>query len=72
MDTLAVFRSRSDALKFYKAMSREKIACSTVSIPSYLRLGCGLAVVFAGYLRDRARRLIEILGITTFVGFYNR
>lgn len=72
MDTLAVFRSRSDALRVYKALTKEKIACSTVSTPSRLRLGCGLSVVFPRYLQDRVQSAVNRMQITTFAGFYAR
>lgn len=72
MDTLAVFRSRNDALKIYRILTKEKIACATVTTPSNLRLGCGLSVVFPRYLQDRVRQIIDYEYALSFAGFYAR
>lgn len=72
MDTLAVFRSRSDALKVYRALTKEKIVCATVATPSSLRLGCGLSVVFPRYLQDRVGSIVDRERVSSFAGFYSR
>ena len=72
MDYLAVFRSRSDALKILNELRAQKIACSAVNTPSYLGLGCGVSVVFPYVLKDRVAKIIYSYGIGSFVGFYPR
>lgn len=72
MDTLAVFRSRSEALKVYKNLLNAKIACSSVATPSYLRMGCGLSVVFNGVYQETVKSIINAVGASSFAGFYRR
>ncbi len=72
MDTLAVFRTRSDAIRVYRELSNMRIACATVATPSSLKMGCGLSVVFAGYLTEKVRNVISASGATSFAGFYGR
>lgn len=38
------FRSRSEAIRFYEALSGYGIACKIVNTPSSARVGCGLSV----------------------------
>ena len=72
MDTLAAFRSRSEAMKFFRILTKERIASATVSTPSRLNLGCGLSVVFPGYLKERAKKIISDEKFVSFVGFFAR
>lgn len=72
MDTLAVFKSRSGALRLYGRLKAEKIACDAVSTPGKLKSGCGLSVVFPGEMRGRAAEIIREEGINSFAGFYKR
>ena len=72
MDTLAVFRSRSDALKISRALTKEKIACATVSTPSSLKAGCGLSVVFPRTVIETVKKIILRENAASFVGFYPR
>ncbi len=72
MDTLAVFRSRSDALKISRALTKEKIACATVSTPSALRVGCGLSVVFPRTFVEAVKAAVLRENAASFVGFYPR
>ena len=72
MDTLAVFRSRSDALKIYNLLRKQKLACTTVSTPAKLGVGCGISVLFPSFYTEEVRRLITLYSIASFVGFYQR
>lgn len=72
MDTLAPFRSRSEALKLYNALSRQGIACAAVNTPSYLKIGCGLSVVFNSSYKVQASILISRLNLKTFVGYFSK
>lgn len=72
MDTLAVFRSRSEALKIYNLMRKNRLACSTVSTPARLGVGCGISVVFGSPATDAVKNLIAHNGINSFVGFFRR
>ena len=72
MDTLAVFRSRSEALKIFSLVKKNGIACATVSTPSSLRLGCGIAIVFPHAYRDGVLSFVKTAKTSSFVGFYRR
>lgn len=72
MDTLAVFRSRSEALKVYKLLQKKRIACATVNTPIYLGVGCGISVVFHNTLTDIVDATIKSLNTNSFIGFYKK
>jgi len=72
MDTLASFRSRSEALKLYNALNGKRYASTTINTPSYLKIGCGLSVVFSSSIKTQVSLLINQLNLTSFVGFFNR
>ena len=72
MDTLAAFKSRSDAIKLYKTLRDGKIICATVATPSYLKLGCGLSVVFPNGFVDRVKEIVRYYRLDSFVGFFAR
>lgn len=72
MDVLAVFKRRSDAIKVTRALQNKRIACATVSTPSYLRLGCGLSVLFPKGYEDSVREAIGATRADSFYGFFAR
>ena len=72
MDTLAVFRSRSEALKIYNLLKQNRIACITVSTPMSLGIGCGISVVFNNSVKTIVKNLIDNNHIGTFVGFFSK
>lgn len=70
MNTVAVYRSRSDALKLNYYLSKERIACATVSTPTSLKLGCGLSVVFNGAYNGTVQKINKTNNLNSFIGFY--
>jgi hypothetical protein len=70
MDTLASFRSRSEAIKLHNALIMKRIATTTINTPSAFRLGCGLSVVFPASKRNDVNLLIHQLGLSSFIGFF--
>lgn len=72
MDTLASFRSRSEALKFNNALNRQRIAGIVINTPSSLKIGCGLSVVFDSSLKNQVGNIVKQLNLQSFVGFYMR
>ena len=72
MDTLAVFRSRSEALKIYNLLKQNRIACITVSTPISLGIGCGISIVFHNSVKVNVKKIIEMNHISTFIGFFNK
>ena len=70
MEILAVFKIRSDAVKIARALKFDKIPCSLVATPSYLRLGCGLSVLFKRGYEGRVKEIVSLLGADSFYGFF--
>lgn len=70
MDTLASFRSRSEAIKLYNALRMRRIVATTISMPSGFRIGCGLSVVFPASNRTDVSILINQLCLNSFIGFF--
>lgn len=70
MDTIAVYRSRSDALKLANYLNKERLANTTINTPSSLRIGCGLSVVFSGNYTQDVRKANKTLNLNSFIGFY--
>ncbi len=72
MNTLAVFRSRSQALSVYRYLQDRKIACITVNTPSNLQLGCGISIVFNETYVPAVRDAVNTLSAQSFVGFFRK
>lgn len=72
MDTLAVFRSRTEAVRLYNLLYRSGIGCLTVNTPSSLRLGCGLSIAFNSSLSEKVKSIIYANRFTSFIGFFAR
>ena len=72
MNTLAVFRSRNDAISVYGYLKKRGVACAVVNTPSRLKKGCGLSFVFhesVAYAVDQAIRTVKA---ESFVGYFPR
>ena len=72
MDTLAVFRSRSEALLIFKRISNARIACSTVNTPVALGYGCGISIIFHHSQMEKIKLIIQNCHSTSFIGFFNK
>lgn len=72
MNTLAPFKSRSEALRLHAALKEKRIAAAIINTPSYLGLSCGLSVTFPAEYQPLARALIAENGLRSFLGFYPR
>ncbi len=58
MNILAVFKIRSEALRFSEELKLRKIAYIIINTPSSLGIGCGLSVSFDKYFLDVAKEII--------------
>ncbi len=72
MNTVAVYRQRSEALRIASYLNKEKIACTTINIPSYLKIGCGLSVVFDGTYKDKVYKANDMYNMKSFAGLFPR
>ncbi len=70
MNTVAVYRTRNEALRLANFFNKEKIACATINIPSYLKLGCGLSVVFDSAYKDKVYRANDMYNLKSFAGIF--
>ncbi|MFA6867190.1 MAG: DUF3343 domain-containing protein [Clostridia bacterium] len=72
MEILAVFSSRSEAIRFAQILEKKRIARIIISTPMHLGLGCGLSVCFSSQFNQLAQNFVNMGGFNTFVGFYKR
>lgn len=66
---LAVFRSRTQTMRFADEMRVAGVRCDVVSTPIEARVGCGLSARFHLCDLTLARRIIYRYGLTGFVCF---
>ncbi len=72
MNTIAVFRSRSQAISVYRILTSRKIACITVNAPAKYNVGCGIGIVFSSAYSEQVKNAIKTVHADTFVGFFNK
>jgi hypothetical protein len=72
MNTLAPFKSRSEALRLQTALKEKRIASAIINTPSYLGMSCGLSVTFPSEFQALVSALIMENGLASFSGFYAR
>lgn len=71
MDELIfVFRSRSQATRFYENLKRYSLSCSLVNTPVGLSTGCGLCVRVGRENFAFAYAQLSRYGYTTFLGVF--
>lgn len=67
---IAAFRSRQQVLRFEDALHREGIACSIVTTPRAVALGCGLSVRFDIENAERVRNVLLRENPGNLIGMY--
>lgn len=67
---IAAFRSRQQVLHFEDALHREGIACSVMTTPRAVALGCGLSVRFDMENADRVRAVLRMQNPGNLIGLY--
>jgi len=72
MNTIAVFKSRTQALSVYRYLQSKKIACMTINTPSKLRLGCGISILLPDAYVGEVKNAVRELSANTFVGFFHK
>lgn len=71
MTVLAVFRSRSQTLRFASALRETGVPLQTVNTPSELGVGCGLSTKFDSRYLSSARSVLRHGGYSAFAGFFS-
>ncbi|MBR1746929.1 MAG: DUF3343 domain-containing protein [Clostridia bacterium] len=72
MDMLAVFQTRNDALRVSRFLREKGIACSIVSTPASLKMGCGLSIVASSSVKGAIDAAIAGIKATSFRGYFVR
>ncbi len=67
---IAVFRSRTETMRFNKEMKSIGALCEIVSTPRQAGVGCGLSVKFKKANSPYALKTLRFGGYKTFAGFY--
>lgn len=71
MTVLAVFRSRSQTLRFASVLRAAGVPLQTVNTPSQLGLGCGLSARFEDRFLPQAKLSLRRGDYSSFVGFFS-
>lgn len=68
-ETLAVFRSRSQAMDCFTRLRNLGINAQLINTPREANVGCGLSVKFAHSATMRAKRFISSANYSAFYGY---
>lgn len=66
----AVFRSRSQAIKFQEAMRSYRIPSNIINTPRELSQGCGLSVRFDERFEKNVKMVLSRMQLSSYVGIY--
>lgn len=72
MNTLIPFKSRAEAIRLSRALSKKRIAHSVINTPRKLGVSCGLSILFYATSLDIVNTTIKELGLTTKQGEFSR
>lgn len=67
---LAVFKSRTQTLRFYERLRGLGVPCSVVNTPRRASLGCGLSVKFPAPYLSRVRRMLGSENYYSYGGLF--
>lgn len=67
---IAAFRSRTQVLRLEAQLKRDGVACTVVSTPREVALGCGLSVRFDLADLERVRRTLTRMPVQGLIGLY--
>ena len=72
MNILIPFKSRAEAIRLSRALTKNRIAHTVLNTPRRLGVSCGLSVVFYDSSLENVNNQIKILGLVTNLGVFNR
>ena len=72
MNTLIPFKSRAEAIRLSRALSKKRIAHTVINTPRKLGVSCGLSILFYATSLDIVNTTIKELGLTTKQGEFSR
>lgn len=67
---IAVFKSRSQAMKFYDKIKKSGFLVSIINTPRQAGLGCGLSLKFSNNDLSAVSRLIALESLSSFGGIF--
>lgn len=68
-ETLAVFRSRSQAMDCISRLKALGISAQLINTPKEANVGCGLSVKFPHSVASRAKNVISKMNYSAFYGY---
>ena len=68
-ETLAVFRSRSQAMDCMTKLKSMGVNAQLINTPKEANVGCGLSVKFAPSVAARAKKFISMANYSAFYGY---
>ena len=72
MNTFIPFKSRAEAIRLSRALSKKRIAHTVINTPRKLGVSCGLSILFYATSLDIVNTTIKELGLTTMQGKFSR
>lgn len=72
MNTLIPFKSRAEAIRLSRALTRKRIAHTVINTPRRLGVSCGLSVLFYATSLEKVNETIGELSLATSQGIFTR
>lgn len=70
MSILAVFKSRTQTMEFFRALRGRGVVAKLISAPKQAKVGCALACEFPYAFFSAAKNVLKSRNYSTFAGFY--
>lgn len=67
---IAVFRSRSQTVRFFEELKAYRVPSTVVNTPRELAQGCGLSVRFPAQYENKVLQIQSRLQLSSFVGIF--
>lgn len=67
---IVAFRSRSHTIKFANLLRERSVAMEIINTPKEAGVGCGLSVKFRKENFEVAKRLVLMVALSSFAGFF--
>ncbi|MBR3685598.1 MAG: DUF3343 domain-containing protein [Clostridia bacterium] len=72
MNTLIPFKSRAEAIRLSRELSRKRIAHTVINTPRSLGVSCGLSLLFYASSLEIVNECIVAMGLSTSQGVFRR
>ena len=68
---IVAFRSRSHTIKFANLLRERNVAMEIINTPKEAGVGCGLSVKIKKESFELAKRLVLMVALSSFAGFFS-